>query len=205
MKKLIILSLMALTIWSCKNKEDKKAEKECCKKEMPVSKSEKAILPDQSLYQIPAIFANQDNQAMKLAAFQGKPTVVGMIFTNCGYACPRLTADMISIEKKLKENADHVNFLLISFDTERDIPSQLKNYAEKNGLDKNWTLLHGDEESVRTIAVLLNIQFEKDSDGNFSHSNLVSVLDKDGVLKFQKEGLNADHKGTIDQINELLK
>lgn len=196
---------MTLSLAACKSTVDKKAEKECCKKELPALKAEKAVLPEQSLYQVTSIFANQDNQAIKLADFQGKPTVVAMIFTNCGYACPRLTADMRSLEKKMNGNADKVNFLLISFDTERDIPTQLKKYAELNGLDKNWTLLHGDEESVRTIAVLLNVQFEKDKDGDFAHSNLISVLDKDGVLQYQKEGLEVDHQSTLDKINQLLK
>ena len=52
--------------------------------------------------------------------------------------------------------------------------------------------LHGSEQAVRTLSVLLNVQFEKDAEGNFSHSNIISVLDKGGVLRFQKEGLNAD-------------
>lgn len=202
MKKTLILILIAFSFTACK--ADKKAEKECCKKELPALKTDKAVLPEQSIYQVPSIFANQDNQAVKLADFQGKPTVVGMIFTNCGYACPRLTADMRNLEKNLKENVDKVNFLLISFDTERDTPEALKKYAETNGLDQRWTLLHGDEESVRTIAVLLNVQFEKDKDGDFAHSNLISVLDKDGVLQFQKEGLEVDHKNTLAKINQLL-
>ena len=202
MNKIIIISLLALSIFSCKSKDKKAAEKDCCKKEMPVAKT---TLPEQSLFQIENTFTNQDNKAEKLADFKGKPTVIGMIFTHCQYACPRLTSDMVNIETSLKENADKVNFLLISFDTERDIPSQLKKYAKDHKLDKNWTLLHTDDETVRTLAVLLNVQFEKDSDGNFSHSNLVSVLDKDGVLQYQKEGLEADHKTTIEKINQLLK
>ena len=65
--------------------------------------------------------------------------------------------------------------------------------------------MHGSEQVVRTLSVLLNVQFEKDADGNFSHSNLISVLDKDGILSFQKEGLEADHTETVDKINELIK
>ncbi|MEO6812599.1 MAG: hypothetical protein ABI172_01615, partial [Ginsengibacter sp.] len=70
--------------------------------------------------------------------------------------------------------------------------------------DKNFTLLHGSEEAVRTLSVLLNVQFEKDAEGNFSHSNIISVLDKDGTLRFQKEGLDADHAETVSTIKQLL-
>ena len=59
-------------------------------------------------------------------------------------------------------------------------------------------------QAVRTLSVLLNVQFEKDAEGNFSHSNIISVLDKNGVLRFQKEGLNADQAETIANIKQVL-
>lgn len=201
----MMLALVALALGACNNKEVEKDEKACCNKELPALESDKSALPEQSLYQVTAVFENQDSQAVKLDAFRGKPTIISMIFTNCGYACPRLTADIKEIEKSLGVNADKVNFVMVSFDTERDIPSQLKSYAKTNELGTNWTLLHGDIEAVRTIGVLLNTQFEKDADGNFSHSNLVSVLNKDGEMQFQQEGLGADQSKTVEKINLLLK
>jgi hypothetical protein len=42
-------------------------------------------------------------------------------------------------------------------------------------------VLHGSDDAVRTLSVLLNVQYEKDADGNFSHSNLISVLDQQGI------------------------
>lgn len=201
----MMLALVALALGACNNKEVEKDEKACCSKELPALESDKSALPEQSLYQVTSVFENQDSQAVKLDAFRGKPTIISMIFTNCGYACPRLTADIKEIEKSLGANADKVNFVMVSFDTERDIPSQLKSYAKTNDLGANWTLLHGDIEAVRTIGVLLNTQFEKDADGNFSHSNLVSVLNKDGEMQFQQEGLGADQSKTVEKINLLLK
>lgn len=162
-------------------------------------------ISSQSIYQLTDTFQTQENRNLTLSSFAGKPTIVGMIFTNCTYACPRLTADIKDIEEKFKEENGKINFLLVSFDSKRDGPAQLKEFAEKSGLDANWTLLHGSEEAVRTLSVLLNVQFEKDAEGNFSHSNIISVLDKGGILRFQKEGLNADQSETIANIQELLR
>lgn len=159
----------------------------------------------QSLFTVADTFQTQHYKNITLSSFAGKPTVIGMVFTNCGYACPRLTSDMKGIAGKLKDNREKVNFVLISFDTERDTPPQLEKFARQMDLDRDWILLHGDEVAVRTLSVLLNVQYEKDADGNFSHSNLISVLDKNGVLDFQKEGLEADHKETINRINALIK
>lgn len=158
----------------------------------------------ESIFLLPDTFETQDNKDITLAEFSGKPTVVSMIFTNCTYACSRLTADIKNIEAALGSDKDKVHFLLISFDTERDVPGQLKSFAEKNGLDANWTLLHGNEQATRAVSVLLNVQYLKDAAGNYSHSNLVTVLDKSGSISFQKEGLGADHSETIKAVREAI-
>jgi protein SCO1 len=161
-------------------------------------------ISSESIYMLSDTFQTQENKNVILSSFAGKPTVVGMIFTNCTYACPRLTADIKDIQEKLKEENGKINFVLVSFDAERDNPAQLKKFADNLNLDANWTLLHGSDQTVRTLSVLLNVQFEKDAEGNFSHSNIISVLDKNGVLRFQKEGLNADQAETIANIKQVL-
>lgn len=161
-------------------------------------------IPSESIYQLPDTFQTQDKKLVTLSSFAGKPTVVGMIFTHCAYACPRLTGDIKNIEQQLKSENGKVNFLLVSFDSERDFPDQLKKFAAASGLDQNWTLLHGSENAVRTLSVLLNVQFEKDAEGNFSHSNIISVLDKKGKLVYQKEGLGEDPKPAISEINQMI-
>ncbi len=162
-------------------------------------------IPAESIFQLTEGFQTQENKVFRLSMLKGKPTVVGMIFTHCTYACPRLTADIKNIADSLKNEKEKVNFLLISFDTKRDTPDRLSKFADEMGLNKNWILLHGSEDAVRTLSVLLNVQFEKDAEDNFSHSNLISVLDKNGVLQYQKEGLGAVHVETIATIKKLIQ
>jgi len=162
-------------------------------------------IPQESIFNLTDTFTTQDNKEVSLNQLEGKPTVMAMIFTHCTYACPRLTADVQNIEKKLGKKAEDVNFVLVSFDSERDFPTRLNEFKKEMFLDNNFTLLHGDDDAVRTLSVLLNVQFQKNSDGDFSHSNIISVLDKKGDLVFQKEGINADHTATLEQINDLLK
>jgi len=207
MKKYSILLFCIIAFYSCKNTITVPDSSKIVSKDSTelVKKKSLNLNAVQSIFTIADTFQTQHNNNITLSSFAGKPTVVGMIFTNCGYACPRLTSDMKNIANKLKDNKRKVNFVLISFDTERDTPAQLQKFAKQMELDSNWILLHGSEQVVRTLSVLLNVQFEKDADGNFSHSNLISVLDKDGILSFQKEGLEADHTETVDKINELIK
>lgn len=214
MKRLILLTLFISTLYSCTNNTppnetagtsniapDKTASPSCCK---PSKGSGVSTIPLESIFMLDDTFKTQHDSNFQLASLKGKPTVVGMIFTNCTYACPRLTEDIKNIFKNLGNKKDKVNFVLISFDTERDNPKQLEKFANDMGLDADWVLLQGSEQTVRTLSVLLNVQFEKDADGNFSHSNLVSVLDNSGVLKYQKEGLEAEHKETINTLQKLI-
>lgn len=201
MKRLTIFLTAGILLTSCADNASKSAFTGESKTHItaPVG-----TLPDESLYSIKDSFQTQDNNVVTLASFQGKPTLIGMIFTHCTYACPRLTADIKDIQDSLKNESGKINYILVSFDPERDNPEQLKRFADSLNLDKNWTLLHGSDEAVRTLSVLLNIQYEKDSEGNFSHSNIISVLDKQGKLAFQKEGLNASQSATILSIKNML-
>ena len=207
MKKYLILAV-GISVLCCCNNTNKTSDTD---KAAPgdstevVEKNGAVQSPAQSLFTLADTFQTQHYKKITLGSFAGKPTVIGMIFTSCGYACPRLTSDMKGIADKLKANREKVNFVLISFDTERDTPPQLEKFARQMDLDRDWVLLHGDDAAVRTLSVLLDVQYEKDADGNFSHSNLISVLDKNGVLDFQKEGLEVDHKETINRINALIK
>lgn len=214
MRLIFVLAIVASMMYSCTNTTssdkvandvnitpEKAVTPSCCK---PPVKAGLTNIPLESIFMLEDTFKTQNNTNFQLSKLRGKPTVVGMIFTNCTYACPRLTSDIKNISKNMGIRKDEVNFVLVSFDTERDNPKQLKKFANEMGLDSDWVLLQGTEETVRTLSVMLNVQFEKDADGNFSHSNLVSVLDKEGILKYQKEGLEAEHKETNSTLLKLI-
>ncbi len=203
MKKFSIVLFVVITCYSCKDVITSSITNDKNDSVAYQSTNNNSMVTE-SIFMLTDTFQNQQANKFVLTTLKGKPTVVGMVFTHCGYACPRLTSDMISIAEKLKGDRNKVNFVLVSFDTERDTPSQLQKFQKQMDLDENWILLHGNEQTVRTLSVLLNVQFEKDAEGNFSHSNIVTVLDKNGVLKFQKEGLEVDHSETILKLKELI-
>ncbi len=198
MKNIYLLIVVAVFVWSC-NDQPKSAFTGSIESHTAAV----GTIPDESIYNITDTFTTQDQKKVSLKNFTGAPTVMAMIFTHCTYACPRLTADIQNIESKLGKNSEKVNFVLVSFDSERDLPQQLTKFKKEMKLDNRFTLLHGSEDAVRTLSVLLNVQFQKNSNGDFSHSNIISVLDKKGNLVFQKEGIQTDQKQTIEQITEL--
>ncbi len=174
----------------------------CCEEDAP---SALDPLPDSSLYNLESSWTDQKGTERLLSDFQGTVTVAAMIFTHCDYACPRLLVDLKAIETKLgKSELDQVHWLLLSMDSERDVPAVLEAYAERNGLDtKRWTLMHGDSSAVRELAATLGVRYKRDAKGNYSHSNLISVLDAQGRIHHRLEGLGADGLKTVAAIQEL--
>ncbi len=206
MKKFIrLFSLLFLLGFISCNRDKKEEEKECCKPTDSLS-TESSVFSGESLYQLSGEWTTEDKQTVELEQFKGKIQIVSMIFSHCEYACPRLVADMKIIEERIPDDKkDQVDFLLVSFDVERDSPERLKEFKTKEKLGANWKLLHGDESMVRMLSVLLDIKYEKQTDGNFAHSNIISVLDQDGVIRAKVDGLGEDPSNALEEIAKLLK
>jgi protein SCO1/2 len=90
--------------------------------------------------------------------------------------------------------------VMVSFDTERDTPEALKAFRESRGLPDDWVLLHGGDDAVRELAALLGVKFKRETDGNFAHSNLITILSKDGEVAHQRAGLS----GGLDEAAAAL-
>lgn len=144
----------------------------------------------ESLYQLDATFTRDDGTPFSLAQLRGKPVLVAMFFSSCNYACPMLVADLTRIQAALPPALrDEVAVVLVSFDVARDTPAVLKKYRDDRLLGAAWTLLHGDSDAVAELAALLGVKFKQESDGQFAHSNLITVLNREGEIVHQRAGL----------------
>lgn len=164
------------------------------------------VFPDDSLYLLPTEFTDSEGTHRHLADFRGAPTVVAMVFTHCEYACPIILEDIKQVEAGVPEaQRDDINWVLISFDAERDLPEVLAAYAEKEELDPaRWTLLHADAAGVRETAAVLGVRYKQTPNGSFSHSNRVTILDAEGRVATRLDGLRFDPQPGIDRLRDLL-
>ena len=158
-----------------------------------------APVNDMSLYQVASEWMNENGDRVHLDTLAGTTQVVAMAYTSCEVACPRIVASMKTIQKKM--NSGDVGFVLISIDPERDSPEALKAYAEKMKMDDStWTLLTGSPDNVLELAALLGVRYRKLADGEFAHSNMITVLDEHGEIIHQQKGLGADLTAETAQI-----
>lgn len=182
-----------------------------CKNEVKedVLKTEKlefaGELPDMSLYNLPAEWTNQDGENVHLADLRGDIVVAVMIYTNCQAACPRLVADMRHISQRLSDEArEQTKFVFFSIDPETDTPEKMKQFAIDNEMNnESWIFLRGSEEDTREFAATLAVSYKRISPIDFSHSNIISVFDQNGVLDFQEEGLDKDGTAVVEAVEAL--
>jgi len=208
MKSIVLIALICSFIIQAdvlaqKSKQRKKSKKQsCCSVEETSSP-----FTDKSLYQVQSKWTTQSGNTIELGSFAGRVVVSTMIFTNCTYACPQIIADVKKIANTLPANlVSNIRFVFISMDVKRDTPKALRAFAEKMNIkDSNWIFLHGKNDDTREIAALLGIKFKKMPSGDFSHSNIISVLNKQGEIVHQQNGLNAEALPTVQAIEKAIK
>lgn len=190
MKNILIILISILFLFSCKENKEKPTQ-------------DKAL--DGSIFVLDSKWENQDGKEIQLKDLKGKNIVAVMIFTSCTTACPILVAEMQKIAtkidpKKLKETT----MLLISIDPENDTPEVLKAYAKQNNMSEEpWLFLRSDKESVRELANVLAVKYKKISPIVFSHSNIITVFNKNGEMVNQLEGTSnsSEVAKTINGLN----
>jgi protein SCO1/2 len=206
MKSMPILFIMFTGVLAASAADTTSTRPSCCVLPKP-SAGASTTLTTSSLYQLDSVWTNDYGAATNLASLRGRPPVVTMFFANCAYACPMLVYQMKQIEQALPESLrNKVGFTLVSFDTERDTPAVLHQYRQQHALDAGrWTLLRGSPDAVLDLAALLNVKFKKDEQGQFLHSNVITLLNADGELVCQQFGLTADHNEIVRRASELTR
>lgn len=162
-------------------------------------------LPEMSIYHLPGVWTDQDSNQFELEELRGKVLVMVMIYTSCQAACPRLIADMRRIEEEVPdEYGNDVQYIMVSIDPETDTPSRLKAFAAENQMtDDRWMFIRSSIELTREFATVLAVNYKRISPIDFSHSNIISVFDREGEMVYQQEGLDVAHAKTIRTIIDL--
>lgn len=199
-----IFGVMALNLTSCKDKGFSETEPTSCCSSSPIMEEAVTDLPDLSVYHLEGSWKNQLGEQVEMIDFAGVPVVLTMFFSHCEYACPLLVHDMKEVENKLENRKDEVIFVLVSFDHKRDTPERLKLYAESQGVGENWMFLHGSASQIKSLSVVLGINYEELENGQFAHSNRKLVLDRDGVVVFKQDGLQTKAEPVVSALTKLL-
>jgi protein SCO1/2 len=154
-------------------------------------------------------FTNQNGKTVTQKDYEGKIYVADFFFTTCGSICPKMTTNMVEVQKAFLHNP---KVKLLSFTVMPDIDnvSVLKEYAKINGVvDSKWNLVTGDKKAIYTMArksYLAVKQGKPDEQYDMVHTeNFVLVDTKKRVRGFY-DGTNKEEiQRLIEDINWLCE
>ncbi len=166
----------------------------------------------ESLYDLKTNWRDTENNKTDVSIAKGSYTIIAMVYTGCAHACPLTISKIMEIEKDFsKAKFTELKIVLASFDVKNDRPQKLKKYqAERKLSPDKWKFLSAEtEEDARKLSVTLGISYKDIGDGDFSHSNLITLLDPSGKILASINSLNANTepliKGLQDSLNKTPK
>jgi protein SCO1/2 len=193
MKPLLLFLISILILTGCTNKFDRND---------PIGKKNFPLL-------------SQDSSSINFPQdFKGKPFLLGFIFTNCPDVCP-LTSHNFQLvqEEAANKGIKGVNFVLISFDPERDKPWVLKEYAGLRNIDlSNFKLLTGDKDTIKALMKKMQViavpgDTSKTPDGDliyfYIHTDRAFLIDKDNRIRTEYRGSKLDISQAVKDLKAL--
>lgn len=117
----------------------------------------------------------------------GKVALVYFGYTTCPDVCPTTLIDLSTVKGELGETAADVDFIMVTFDPERDTQERMKEYL--NFFDPEFIGLVGDNEQTEQFLKDYGVTIKRTEYPNSStgylidHTALIYVIDKDGNLR----------------------
>jgi len=153
-----------------------------------------AALAGESIYHAHTQLTDQDGRALEPGTLRGSLVLATMFYASCTSVCPVLIAKLERIVEALpSEVRAQTQVLLVSLDPKRDDPAQLKRLAERHKIaDPSWHFVRTDDAGVREMAALLGIRYRQLPDGEISHSQVIVLLDREGVIQQRLDNAAGD-------------
>lgn len=145
---------------------------------------------------------NQLGDSVSLYDIENKVIVADFFFTRCPSICPTLTRNMAKLQQSFSHykegrkviDSSIVRFISFSVDPERDSVKQLKNYADRFGVDHdNWWMLTGNKKTIYDFAfneLKLGLVDGEGVDTAFIHTPKFVLLDRDKIVRGYYDGLD---------------
>ena len=134
-------------------------------------------------------------------AMKDKVVLINFVFTQCGEACPLITAKLVQAKKELGEAfGTEVRFLSISIDPQHDRPADLAKFARKfDAVHPEWLFLTGEPANVEAVVKRLGAWTEDIE----SHSTAI-IIGSPRQGKWKKVRPDAPAKAIAMELRQLV-
>lgn len=138
----------------------------------------------------PFSYLNQDSLFVTHLDMKDKVCVVDFFFTSCPTICPKMTSNLVYIQKELAKSHPDADYHFLSFtiNPNNDTPMALKRYSEFYKADTmHWDFLTGDRSSIYKLAKegysFYVSQSNQPTTGGFEHSGFFALIDQQGNIR----------------------
>jgi protein SCO1 len=138
---------------------------------------------------------NQFGEQVKLSDLKGKMVVINFFFTSCPAICPKMTANLKTLQEAFDKSDTLIQILSLTVDPARDTVAALKHYADKHQINPdNWMMLTGDKKELYDLArneFYVSVTQGDGGPDDFVHSEKVVLLDKERHIRGYYNGLDS--------------
>lgn len=144
--------------------------------------------------------------------FEGSPLVMGFIYTHCPDICSFITANIKNTHGEMENPAD-TQFVLVTFDPERDTPGVLKSYAGSFEMDREpFRFLTGQPDVIEAFMERVGVRAQESytrelENGDrmyfLNHSDKILLIDRDSRLVFDYGGSMTPANIIIEDLEKL--
>ncbi|MBK21487.1 MAG: SCO family protein [Flavobacteriales bacterium] len=145
-------------------------------------------------------FLNQHNEIVTLDKYKNQVYVADFFFTTCATICPKMTKQLVRVQKKLQGKKFHI--ISHTVNPEFDTTDILLNYAIKMDAElSNWDFVTGDAQKIYRQAVSYKLTAIKDTTQliPFVHSEYLVLVDKKKRIRGLYDGTNTE------EVNQLIE
>jgi cytochrome oxidase Cu insertion factor (SCO1/SenC/PrrC family) len=134
-------------------------------------------------------------------ALKDKVVLINFVFTQCGDACPLITAKLVQAKKELGDAfGQEVRFVSLSIDPEHDRPQDLAKFARKfDAVHPEWLFLTGEPANVEAVVKKLGAW----TDDIESHSTAI-IIGSPRQGKWKKVRPDAPAKAIAEELRHLV-
>src|SRR5688572_2410723 len=135
----------------------------------------------------PLDLTDQHGQPFSLTTAEEKVRLLYFGYTTCPDFCPTTLTDFLTVKEELGDEANEVEFILVTVDPERDTQARLQEYLDF--FDPEFVGLRGDQSqtdaALRGYGVFAQKSEQPGSATGYlvDHSTLIYVLDEKGNLR----------------------
>ncbi len=133
---------------------------------------------------------DQNNIKISNKDYAGKVYVMEFFFSTCPSICPIMNKNMVEVEKAFSAE-QNFGIASVTINPDNDTPEVLKAHAKKLGITApNWHFLTGDKDYIFNLAnkgFNLYVGENNKAIGNFEHSGLFALIDKNGNIRCRKD------------------